>query len=128
MNEKVYIEFEHPKGKTFPEPSRFQRMIENTVSKILTIIIPKGNPDFEHMIQDVKFWVVEYDMTENIAQREIGFDKNKNAIVAMPLKENYGFWTDNNLTLEDFESFKPKSIDSAGFETNWTKIESKVYE
>ncbi|WP_297694691.1 hypothetical protein [uncultured Eudoraea sp.] len=110
MSEKVYIKFELPKGKSFPEPSKLQKVIENAVSKILTAVIPKGNPDFDDIIQEVDFWKIEYDMAEQVVWREIGFDKNGNSIVAMPFEENYGFWADNNLTLEDFERFDFKKI------------------
>jgi hypothetical protein len=126
MNEKVYMEFNHPKEKSFAEPSKFQRMIENTIDKFLTTIIPNGNPEFHNLIQDVEFWKVEYDVTENEAWREIGFDKHGISIVAMPLRENYGFWTDNNLNLDDFKKFNPKNIDSKEFETDWTEFENKT--
>ena len=125
MNEKVYIKFGQPKGKSFPKPSKFQRIIENAVTKILTAIIPKGNPDFEDLIREVDFWKVEYDMAENAAWREIGFDKNGNSIVAMPFEENYGYWTDNNLTLDDFERFDLMKIERAEFENDWTEFETK---
>lgn len=125
MNGKVYIKFEQPKGKSFPEPSKFQKAIENFTAKILTTILPKGNPDFEDLIQEVNFWKVEYDLTENTAWREIGFDRNGNSIVAMPFGENYGYWTDNNLTLKDFEQFDLKKIEISEFEKDWTEFVNK---
>jgi len=125
VNEKIHIKFGQPKGKSFPEPSRFQRVVENLVTKVLTAIIPKGNPDFDDLISEVDFWKVEYDKMENIASREIGFDKNGNSIVAMPMGENYGYWTDNNLTLDDFERFDSKRIELLEFENDWNEFENK---
>jgi len=126
MNKKAYIEFGHPKGKPFPEPSRFHKMIENATVKILTAIIPKANPDFDDLIGEVDFWKIEYDLTEKTTWREIGFDKNGNSIVAMPFRENYGFWTDNNLTLKDYENFEPKEINAEEFDKDWAEFENKM--
>ncbi|WP_430466804.1 hypothetical protein [Winogradskyella ouciana] len=126
MENKIYIEFEHPKGSSFPESNKFQKLIENTLDKILTAILPNGNPDFDHLIEEVKFWRVEYDVNENTTWREIGLDKNRKPIVAMPLAENYGFWTDNNLELDDYKNFDPQPIDSAEFQLDWNNFKAKM--
>tara|TARA_R110001592_G_scaffold9723_2_gene51440 strand:+ start:2491 stop:2814 length:324 start_codon:yes stop_codon:yes gene_type:complete len=106
MEEFNYIKFKHPKSEPVTESSRF----ENAVVEILSTILPKANPDFDKLIDQVDYWLVEYNRTENAVWREIGFDKNDQSIVAMPLGKNYGYWTDNNLTLDDFEAFGVTAI------------------
>ena len=123
MDEKVYIKFNDPKGEPSTPPGRLKRTIENPVVKILTTIIPKANPDFEHLLHKVDYWKIEYNKTENATWREIGFDKDGVSIVAMPLGDNYGFWTDNDLTLDDYESFDPTPITKDEFDNDWTNFE-----
>ncbi|MBC6993506.1 hypothetical protein QWY85_16235 [Neolewinella lacunae] len=125
MNDKVYIKIDAPKGKPSPPPERLKRTMENAVVKILTTIIPKANPDFEHLLDKVDHWKIEFDKTENAAWREIGFDKDGVSIVAMPLGDNYGFWTDNQLTMDDYENFDPKLITKEEFDSDWTDFEKK---
>jgi hypothetical protein len=49
MSEKVYIEFDDTYGGSFSKPSKFQRI----VTKLLATIIPKANPDFEHLLDSI---------------------------------------------------------------------------
>jgi len=121
MNEFNYIKFKVPKSEPVAESSQF----ENVVVKILSTILPKANPDFDKLIDQVDYWFVEYNQTENAAWREIGFDKNGHSIVAMPLGKNYGYWTDNNLTLDDFEAFGVTAIAQDQFENEWTEFEKR---
>ena len=121
MDEFIYIKFKGPKSEPVAESNR----IENAVVKILSTILPKANPDFDKLIDQVDYWLVEYNRTENAALREIGFDKNGHSIVAMPLGKNYGYWTDNNLTLVDFEAFGVTAIAQDEFENEWTEFEKR---
>ena len=121
MDEFNYIKFKYPKSEPVAESSRF----ENAVVKILSTILPKANPDFDKLIDKVDYWLVEYNRTENAAWREIGFDKNDHSIVAMPLGKNYGYWTDNNLTFDDFETFGVTAITKDKFENEWTEFEKR---
>jgi len=41
----------------------------------------------------------------------------------MPWKDNYGYWTDNNITLDYFkEQFQAVSIDKVEFEKLWDRF------
>lgn len=87
---------------------------------ILTTIIPKANPDFEDKIDEVEYWLVECDNETGIPEREIGLDKEGRVILKMPFKDNYGYWTDNNLLLNDFkEHFMASEVSKEIFEWKW---------
>jgi len=91
---------------------------------ILSSIIPKGNPDFENKIELVETWIVEFENETEIPEREIGMDKDGQIIVKMPFKNNYGYWTDNNLLLPDFkEHFETTEINQNSFENYWSLFE-----
>jgi hypothetical protein len=126
MENKVYIRFDDPKSDIeLPSESLFTKAIKNVIVKILTTIIPKANPDFEDLLDNVDYWKIEFNKEENWTKREIGFDKKGNSIVAMPLGKNYGFWSDNHLTLDDYEHFNPTIITSEEFDNDWTEFEKK---
>lgn len=88
--------------------------------RILTIIIPKANPNFDDKLDKVNVWLVEFDTETGIPQRELGIDMEGNTIVKMPYEDNYGFWTDNHLLLQDFRKrFQVKEIDGEYFKEKW---------
>ena len=121
MNRFKYIKFKDSKSESVAESSRF----ENAVVKILSTILPKANPDFDKLIDQVDYWLIEYNRTENKPWREIGFDKNDHSIVAMPFGKNYGYLTDNQLTLDDFEVFGVTEIAKEEFENEWIEFEKR---
>ena len=126
MDDKIYIKFADPKPEN-PQPpdGPVKKAVKYAIIKILTTIIPKANPDFDHLLDTVDFWKIEFDKKENCTWREIGFDKDGVSIVAMPLGKNYGYWTDNHLTLEDYEHFNPAPITANEFDSDWTEFEKK---
>ena len=76
--------------------------------------------DFDNKIDLVKTWIVELDYETGIPEREIGLDKDGQIIVKLPFKNNYGYWTDNNLLLSDFnEHFETTEISQNSFENYW---------
>ena len=90
----------------------------------MNAIIPKANPDFENKINLVEKWIIELDNETGIPEREIGMDKVGRIIVKMPFKNNYGYWTDNNLLLADFKShFETSEISRDTFENYWSLFE-----
>jgi hypothetical protein len=95
----------------------------NRKAKILGAIlffIPKGNPEYDEIIGDVAEWQLEIDTSDNLPNRELGKDINGNIILIMPWRDNYGYWTDNNITIDYFQDhFKATNIDKAEFEKNW---------
>lgn len=126
MTKKVYIRFKDPKAELSLTPGRpVKTAVINVIGKILSIFIPKANPDFEHLLDKVDYWEIEYDTEENATWREIGFNNDGNSIVAMPFGKNYGYWTDNDLILNDYEDFEPSQITKKEFEHNWTEFEKE---
>ncbi|WP_299126389.1 hypothetical protein [uncultured Winogradskyella sp.] len=125
MKTTTYIQFKVPKREHNSEPDGIiKRNIKKVVIGILSSIVPKGNPDFEDKIDLVETWIVELDNETGIPEREIGMDKNGRVIIKMPFNDNYGYWTDNNLKLEDFKShFDTSEIGRDTFENYWSLFE-----
>lgn len=91
--------------------------------KLIKLITPKANPDFDNLIGTEAYWLIEFEEINNVASREIGLDENEKVIMKMPYKDNYGYWTDNNLKLEDFERlFKIEYISKEEFEKKWDEL------
>lgn len=89
----------------------------------LLFFIPQANPDFDSKIDDVVEWQLEIDSDNLAPVRELGLDANQQVIVAMPSGRNFGYWTDNNLKLEDFTRlFSAVELNKAEFITNWNKF------
>lgn len=127
MEDKIYIRFNNPiPGNSAAPDGPVKKAIKNNIVKTLTTIIPRANPDFEHLLDQVEFWKIEYNKRENATWREIGFNKDEISIVAMPLVDNYGFWTDNHLTLDDYDRFDPTPITKDVFEKDWTEFERNM--
>jgi hypothetical protein len=124
MDEYTYIKINNIKNETSTSSNGLKKIIEDSVIKILSTFIPKANPDFEHIIYNVSYWKIEFHNQEKAVWREIGFDKNDQLIVAMPDKRNYGFWSDNNLTLKDFKNLGSSIIEQEEFEKDWIDFNS----
>jgi hypothetical protein len=88
-------------------------------SKILKLVVPTANPDFDELIKEVHHWWIEVN-DEGQPQREIGFREQGEAIMAMPLGDNDGFWTDSQMT---FDSKKCEAVGEAEFEGRWSEVE-----
>jgi len=113
----IYIQFETPKCD---KQTSKESLLKKTFVNILTKILPKANPDFEDKINEVKWWLVEFDRENGKPKREIGMDKEGRVILKMPFKDNYGFWIDSNLSLNDIKNFCIVSeISKKSFEYNW---------
>ena len=122
MDELTYLKFNSPKNETTHKTNSIKSKIENALNKILSVIIPKANPDFENAISNVNYWYIEFNKEDNSTCRELGFNENKLSIVAMPIGNNYGYWTDNQLILEDYENFVTTSITAEEFEEEWNEF------
>jgi len=91
--------------------------------RFLKFIIPATNPDFDNQISEVSEWLLEFDDENSAPNREIGIDKKGKMILKMPYKNNYGYWTDNQLTHDDFVAkFDAKVITPEFFEQNWSLL------
>ncbi|OEY71727.1 hypothetical protein [Salegentibacter salarius] len=121
MRKATYIKFKAPKpGHQSQTDGIIKQTFKKAVNGILTSLIPKANPDFDHRINLIENWLIEFDSESGIPEREIGLDKNELPILKMPYKNNYGYWTDNNLVLKDFqEHFSSFEISGEDFEKYW---------
>lgn len=119
-----YIQFEAPKnGKNSSNDGLLKKLFLKALVAMLSAIIPKANQDFDGKIGDVIHWLVECDNETGIPEREIGLDKEGRVILKMPFKDNYGYWTDNNLLLNDFKThFMTSEISKEMFEEKWELI------
>lgn len=115
-----YIKFKIPEDiKASPKTGSLLKLFVG----FLKIIIPQANPDYDKKIQYVKFWLIEFDNENSYPVREVGLDENHQSIVKMPYKKNYGYWTDNELKIEDFKkSFNTEEIDRDYFIKKWNQI------
>ncbi|RFN58407.1 hypothetical protein [Marixanthomonas ophiurae] len=125
MKKTTYIQFKIPKSVQIGQADGIvKRNLKKAITGILSSIIPKANPDFENKIDLVEKWIVELDNETGIPEREIGMDKNGRIIIKMPFKNNYGYWTDNNLLLTDFKNhFETSEISQDSFENYWSLFE-----
>ncbi len=101
--------------------------IGQIISKpIMTTDIPIANPDFESKIDKVSSWLIEFEADSYYPSREIGLNNLDKPIMIMPWKKNYGYWTDNNLVIEDFRlHFNTIDISKKEFEKNWNLFEKE---
>jgi hypothetical protein len=98
--------------------------MENTLTKLLSSMLPKANPDFDGKIQDVRQWILEVDDEEGTPDREIGLDDNGNVLMIMPWRNNYGFWTDSNVRVDELaKSHKMNFVDRQEFEKLWSEFD-----
>lgn len=83
--------------------------------RVLAAIMPMANPDFGGRYGEVRKWWLEIDETGQ-PRRELGFNAAGAVIVAGPLGENLGYWTDNEVSFKVEEN--PK-VGAAAFESAW---------
>jgi hypothetical protein len=95
-------------------PSRIQSWLES----LLVRILPSGNPDFQSQLDSVHHWWLEVDDNWGV-QREIGFDDRGEPMVAAPLGENLGVFTDDD---GGVELPVDGSVDPQAFERAWREF------
>lgn len=116
----TYILFEVEQSSHTSSGGYLKKLLKITFIRILSIFIPKANPDYDDEIGKVTSWLIELETETGVPQREIGLNNLGEPILKMPYKDNYGYWTDNNLLLNDFKNhFQVKEIDQATFEIKW---------
>lgn len=124
---QIYLRFKKDTGtkNSGDKPKTWlTKVFEKSAIKVLTTILPKANPDFEDKIDDVDEWLVEINEETATLEREIGIDNRGQTIMIMPFGKNYGYWTDNNLKLDDFvEIFKATRFADKEFNDRWDKFE-----
>ena len=116
----TYIKFRYPDSKVKKVPENIGKRLAKVV---LESIVPIANPDFEKKIDKVAFWLIEFENNSYYPNREIGLDSSGKTIMIMPWQKNYGYWTDNNLVIENFRShFKTIDITKEEFEKYWSSF------
>ena len=107
-----YVSYQEP-SDSVPESEFWPRWIEN----VLVRIVPLACPDFHEKYDEVRFWWLELNEDE-IPQRELGFNAQGEVIVAAPIGQNYGVWTDSGAQCVGFDSIEEKQFLEA-----WTRFE-----
>jgi len=116
----TYIKFRYPDSKVKRVPENIGKRLAKNV---LESIVPIANPDFEKKIDKVAFWLIEFENDSYYPNREIGLDSSGKTIMIMPWEKNYGYWTDNNLVIENFRlHFKTIDITREEFEKYWSSF------
>lgn len=117
MKDFKYIKFNDTPST--PEAKKKNNRLAKIIKTVL-FFIPEGNPGYSEIICDVAEWQLEIDSTDNLPTREIGKDMNGKIILIMPWHDNYGYWTDNDITLDYFKDhFNATNIDKSEFDKNW---------
>lgn len=88
----MYIQFEAPSdNKSKRKDGPIKRSVKKGLLYLLTTVTSKANPDYDHKIEYVKRWLVEFDNETVLPEREIGLDKGGRVIMKMPFQSNYGY-------------------------------------
>ena len=77
---------------------------KNILGKVIRSLfwfIPEANPGYNDKMHLISSWLIEFDNEE--PWREIALNENDEIVFAGPSEENYGFWLDANMKLNDFE-------------------------
>ena len=88
------------------------------VERVIRKVLPLANPDFEDLYCNVRKWWIEVD-DEGTPQRELGFDTDEQPIVAGPIGENFGFWTDSSMK---FRPAEHRVVSSKEFAATWAQF------
>lgn len=117
-----YIKFKALEKGRRNTPESISARIEDVT---LTTIVPVANPDFENKFDEVSTWLIEFEGDSYYPNREIGLDTADVPVMILPWKKNYGYWTDNDLTIESFRShFKSIDIPKEEFVRYWKLFEA----
>lgn len=120
LKEYTYIKFDIPASENTKTISKTNGILQKLIVGALSSFIPKANPDYDSLIGKVSEWLLEINADDNKPNREIGIDKGGQTIMILPWRDNYGYWSDNEITLDYFkEHFKAININKLTFETIW---------
>ena len=74
---------------------------EKIIDRLLSHFVPMTNPTLEENLDYVKEWYLEYDDVEEYTNREVGVAENGLVVFKAPFEENWGYWCDNDMTMDD---------------------------
>lgn len=115
----IYFKFIDSSCNTQQGEGRKKGMMQ-ALSSILSFVLPHSNPDFEKRYDQVHTWYIEYDEEKNLTNREVGTNENGDVIVKGPYRKNLGFWTNEDLTLEQYQQhFDITTISHEQFTELW---------
>lgn len=104
-------------------PEQSNEKSRSLIGSVLSIFLPKANPDFDRNLYLVKQWLLEFKDENSTPNREVGLNDSCEVLMKMPDHQNYGYWTDNNLKLNDFKKrFDIDYINEAFFNEKWNSI------
>lgn len=89
--------------------------------KLLTHLVPKANPTLEENLDYVKEWYIEFDDVEEYTNREVGVAENGMVVFKAPFEENWGYWCDNDMTMDDYRNLNIHAISKEAFEKLWNE-------
>jgi hypothetical protein len=80
-----------------------------------------SNSDFDNSYAEVRKWWVEVDES-GTPQRELGFNAQGKVIVAGPLGNNFGFWTDSTMK---FAVAEYRGVSEEAFAAVWSQFQAE---
>ena len=75
---------------------------EKIIDWLLNHFMPMANPTLEENLGYVKEWYLQYDDVEEYTNREVGVAENGLVVFKAPFEENWGYWCDNDMTMDDY--------------------------
>lgn len=115
-NNMLYFKFDVARSKK-PKDT-FRSKLSDWLS---SHFVPKANPTLEKNLAYVKEWYVEYDDIEEYTNREIGVTENGLVVFKAPFEENWGYWCDNDMTMDDYRNLNIHAISKEAFEKLWNE-------
>ena len=94
---------------------------EKIIDRLLSHFVPMANPTLEENLGYVKEWYLEYDDVEEYTNREVGVAENGLVVFKAPFEENWGYWCDNDMTMDDYRNLNIHSISKEAFEKLWNE-------
>jgi hypothetical protein len=89
--------------------------------RLLNLVLPAANPDFESLYPSVQLWWVELNAS-GVPQREVGFSAGGEPIAVGPFGRNLGFWTDSPMI---FVATDYARVEDRAFEQVWSSFEQQ---
>ena len=94
---------------------------EKIIDRLLSHFVPMANPTLEENLGYVKEWYLEYDDVEEYTNREVGVGENGLVVFKAPFEENWGYWCDNDMTMDDYRNLNIHAISKEAFEKLWNE-------
>lgn len=94
---------------------------EKIIDWLLNHFMPMANPTLDKNLDYVKEWYLEYDDVEEYTNREVGVAENGLVVFKAPFEENWGYWCDNDMTMDDYRNLNIHAISKEVFEKLWNE-------